>query len=858
MTHDMSGRAIGSEGGRQGTCSGSGERRRCPRALDEHAGAVPRRSDTRLPTRRVRRPAPRRLTTAVLLGALLGTCSTPPATPPVAADAGSPTPSAPRAGTPAPPDAPPDAPADASADASADAPATPAPPKTILLAFDGMDHALTAELLARGELPNLVRLSERGGFGPLDTSNPVQSPASWAVFNTGTNPGRTGVPGFVSRYFMRDPDTGRARGRPLPQPMLGFATTIDHPWHGEVLAAPYEINPMQGVPWWRHLDAAGLRFMGMQVAMTFPPDDEGPHTSLLPGLGLKDVAGSPGSWFVLTDDPWAWDDHTNAGGQIRKVYFDREGQTAARVSLPGPQDWFTRQRLEQRVTDLEQRIAAGGRSTEGEPLDAQLDEARGAVSEFRKQRQLEWTATLRLAPDRSRLTVELGDQRVKLAPGDWSDLLPVSFELADDLVVHGLARFHLMRCDEDEVRLYVPPVQFDPSRPPAWLPLSAPRDFAARVADGIGGPFDTLGWACPTNALKDHAVTQFSAQSFLDQVGLVLDQRERMLHWGLSQHADWDVYMQVFSSTDRVAHMLFRERDPGHPGYDAAYAATEVSAFGRRFPLSRAIDAIYQEADRIVGDVLTRVDAGEFGDDCLLLVLSDHGFSSFRRQVNLNTLLLEHGYLATTGDTPVDELRAPQRDLLLYADWERTRAYSLGLGKVFLNLRGREPLGIVDPSEAGALLAAIRDDLLATTDGEGGPPVVTSVETRDALFHGPWVRETDAAVRRVAGQQAPPVPWDGFADLFVGFAPGYRVAWANTIGGIEPEALTDNDNHWSGAHVSLDPGHVPGVLASNAAIASTAAPRLIDLGAMILARYGLDPAALELEGRPLPFDPPRR
>ncbi|HTE07087.1 MAG TPA: hypothetical protein VK824_12915, partial [Planctomycetota bacterium] len=97
---------------------------------------------------------------------------------------------------------------------------------------------------------------------------------------------------------------------------------------------------------------------------------------------------------------------------------------------------------------------------------------------------------------------------------------------------------------------------------------------------------------------------------------------------------------------------------------------------------------------------------------------------------------------------------------------------------------------------------------------------------------------------------------DGFADIFLGYAPYYRVAWSNTLGGLDSAAITDNTNHWSGDHVSVDPSHVPGILLSNRRMASPAASSLLDVAPTVLARYGVDPAPphTEMDGHPLPFE----
>jgi hypothetical protein len=130
---------------------------------------------------------------------------------------------------------------------------------------------------------------------------------------------------------------------------------------------------------------------------------------------------------------------------------------------------------------------------------------------------------------------------------------------------------------------------------------------------------------------------------------------------------------------------------------------------------------------------------------------------------------------------------------------------------------------------------------------------VTSVSRRDEIYAGPWWKE-GTATRKVRGKPEQ-VQHEGFADLFLGYAPYYRVAWSNTMGGLDPAAVTDNANHWSGDHVSVDPSHVPGVLLSNRRFTEERAAGLEDIGPTILLRYGIDPAppTTDMDGSPLPF-----
>ncbi|MHC5212240.1 MAG: alkaline phosphatase family protein [Planctomycetota bacterium] len=814
--------------------------------------------------------------------------------------------------------------------AAANAPAQDAAPaggvpKTIILGFDGMDHALTERFMADGTMPNFKRLADQGQFRRLETSNPAQSPVSWAVFNTGTNPGKTGVAGFVSRMFSESKP--ERPGIPLPQPMLGFSSTIPADdfvrfplalsdptsfllyavlvalaaglvlfkllfrlklplaallalgcagaagWWADGYAArlpadgqlPYTINPMQGTNFWSWLDEAGIRMRGVQVASTYPPDDEGPNTQLLSGLGVPDISGSPGSWFVYTNDKYKFSDQSTAtAGKIIKLYEDVPGRLDA--ELHGPRNWYAGAAHKADVARIQAELDGGGLSPErSAELEEQLADAKRGVSAASAKTTTPFAMRLDTAGHAVEFFVGAaagsaldgpGMQGVRVEQGGWSDFVPVEFPLGGDYSAKGLVSFHVLRCDEEETRIFVPPINIDPLGTPPQMPISAPPDFAAQLQHEIGHPYETLGWACITNPLKDIDDSKLPEQSFLDDIVTTEALREELLMAGLERSDTWDVYFQVFSTTDRVCHMLFRETDPEHPAYDEELANTMVTAWGESFPLKDAVRQVYKDEDRLLGRVLEQLDAGAFGPDCLLMVVSDHGFTSFRRQVNLNNALFDMGYLAFQNDMSVSDvlsLSGRQKEFLAFVDWPRTRAYSLGLGEVFVNLEGREPRGVVPPEQYDEVVEAIRRDLLALRDPANGAAVVTSVSRRDEIYSGPWWKE-GKATRKVRGEPVE-VEHDGFADLFLGYAPYYRVAWSNTMGGLDSAAVTDNTNHWSGDHVSVDPSHVPGVLLSNRGFTEERSAGLIDIGPTMLARYGIDPAppTTDMDGRALPF-----
>jgi predicted AlkP superfamily phosphohydrolase/phosphomutase len=194
--------------------------------------------------------------------------------------------------------------------------------------------------------------------------------------------------------------------------------------------------------------------------------------------------------------------------------------------------------------------------------------------------------------------------------------------------------------------------------------------------------------------------------------------------------------------------------------------------------------------------------------------------------VNLNRWLYDRGLLALrVGIEPGSETG----DLLSGIDWDRTRAYGLGLSGLYLNLRGREGRGTVTPEEAEPLKAEIARELGGLRDPLLGRLAVLSVSPREQLYHGPYVDE------------AP--------DLIVNCAPGYRTSWSSSRGVVSAGSLVeDNTRKWSGDHI-IEPALVPGILLMNRPFRGETA-RLVDMAPTILAALGV-PAGSAMEGETL-------
>jgi predicted AlkP superfamily phosphohydrolase/phosphomutase len=213
------------------------------------------------------------------------------------------------------------------------------------------------------------------------------------------------------------------------------------------------------------------------------------------------------------------------------------------------------------------------------------------------------------------------------------------------------------------------------------------------------------------------------------------------------------------------------------------------------------------------------------GEDALVIVLSDHGFTSFRRGVHLNNWLLANRYLALKPGVEPGEAAG---DFLRGVDWASTRAYALGLGSLYLNLRGREANGIVAPAEAGPLGTEIAAKLTGLADPATGQVAVRSVRRRDKIWSGACL--------------------DDAPDLLVCCEPGYRASWSTVLGGVPAEPFEDNVRRWGGDHI-VEPGLVPGVLFMNRPFRD-GAPSLLDLAPTILAALGV-PKGAAMEGESL-------
>jgi hypothetical protein len=494
------------------------------------------------------------------------------------------------------------------------------------------------------------------------------------------------------------------------------------------------------------------------MPVTFPPE-RFEDGRLLSGLGVPDLSGRIGKPAFYTSDPF---------------FAPREGNDFS-IELV---------RLESNVGRQTTRIV-------GPPGRA-----------FGRKDAIELAMTLTVSESRDRISIEAGKSKITLAPGQWSEWTDLDFRVNPLVTVHGYGQF-LLESVSPEIALYLSPIQFDPERLPPGFEISTPPGYARDLVRRFGR-FKTMGWAVDTWSIQSGTLSE---KGFLEDVAATVAHERKILASLLEENRR--LLVHYFEFPDRVAHVFWRFRDPKHPAFDAALAPKYADE----------VERAYEAMDAIVGETARAIPA-----DAALLVLSDHGFATWRRSVNYDSWLVEKGYLVLKGDARRQSLEALfSRGAFWEAvDWSRSRAYAMGLGDVYVNLRGREKEGIVAP---GAEYDALRDELtrglLELTDPATGERAVSRVFRREEVY------------RRYDPRLIP--------DLIVANRPGYRVSWQASLGVPTGTVFEDNRDVWSGDHCSLDPDLVRGVFFASRPFSAPRVPAITDATAALRALLGGTP-----------------
>ncbi|MGH7857060.1 MAG: alkaline phosphatase family protein, partial [Candidatus Binatia bacterium] len=474
--------------------------------------------------------------------------------------------------------------------------------RVVVLGFDGVDPKLLREFMDAGQLPHFAKLAAAGSFQPLATTMPPQSPVAWSTIITGLDPGGHGIYDFVHR------DPSPPEGLAI-LPYLSTSRVEEEEWR--LTFGRYSL-PLRGgktellrrgKAFWNYLEERGVPATLVKIPANFPPEPSRART--LSDMGTPDIRGTYGTFFFFTTDPPGDRTGSVSGGVVERVTV-RDGRV--RASLPGPQNPFR--------ADLERAQR---------PFEVFVDAESAAAK------------------------IEIGGEEVVLRAGEWSDWVPIEFELVPGVAsVSGIVQFHLQEV-APRFRLYATPVNMSAADPA--LPISTPPEYAEDLFRHVGH-FYTQGIPEDTAALTADVLDD---GEFLHQAESVHEERMRLLELELDRFRGGFLFV-YFGGTDQVSHVFWRSMDADHPAHESDAHQD-------------AILGTYREVDAALGRTLAAL---EGGPETTLIVLSDHGFAPFARAVHLNSWLRDQGFLALEGRAKTGGE--------LYRDvaWSRTRAYGLG------------------------------------------------------------------------------------------------------------------------------------------------------------------------------------
>lgn len=749
--------------------------------------------------------------------------------------------------------------------------------KLVLLGFDGMDPDLVDQWISEGHLPNLRKLARMGGKCKIRSSDPPESPVAWSCFAIGANPGKHGVFDFLRRptgsYF----------------PSVESFVRKEHPrflFNMIPIQMPKAIMRRGGVPFWDILSRHGISTTLIEVPVTFPPPKLNYGRSLS-GLGVPDIRGIQATphHFVYDEeksgeiegetsfgskvlelkkegdrfigeiqgpsDPvldaqrrekekerlavlleqFEWHAHllnlqgSHASQQEKTALLNRInmdiGGSMAYHSYLHSDDYETRlQRIREFIIEGKAFVKAQGVSPSAAretiwKLDKEYKKLNADIDRLYKT--LTMTVSFMAVDGGKSVEIRIGNQVQTVPLREWSDWFILEFPTVAMVKANAICRFYPREAEPTRVKVYMTSPDIDPRNP--VIPISHPKSYSSELVEWLGQPYKTRGWATETHGLKDGLLDE---DGFIKDMMFVEDLREKKLFetW---KRTDDNVMISVFSSPDRVAHMFYRMIDPEHPMYNEE----DAKRYGD------TILRVYQKMDSIVEKAIEKI---RHEPETTLIVMSDHGFSSWRYQVHLNKWLFDNRFLAVKGSKLEESgkrlenlVQSGSTQWFEYVDWPNTKAYALGLGQIYINLKGREPVGAVDPDQYLATCREIADkltNLVDTRPGHEGKRPIAYVKLRDEIWKGQYAGDLHDC-----------------PDLQVGFNRGYRVSWQTCLGGIAPiedGCIDDNLEKWSGDHCSMATEQLPGMLFCNRPIKKSD-PSLYDFAPTILEYFGLRP-----------------
>jgi predicted AlkP superfamily phosphohydrolase/phosphomutase len=195
--------------------------------------------------------------------------------------------------------------------------------------------------------------------------------------------------------------------------------------------------------------------------------------------------------------------------------------------------------------------------------------------------------------------------------------------------------------------------------------------------------------------------------AFIKDLFDTLDRRTATIH-DLYDNEKWDYFQGVITGTDRLHHFLWSAYDdPNHKFHEAFLE-------------------YYRRVDKFIGEI-----AEKAGDNTTLMLMSDHGFTSIKREIAVNQWLREQGYLKFDTEPP-DSL----------ADMSpESRAFALDPSRIFINTKGRFPRGSVPPEQVGGLVAELVEKCSHMNLPDAGEEIVERADRKEDVYDGPYLQE---------------------------------------------------------------------------------------------------------------------
>jgi predicted AlkP superfamily phosphohydrolase/phosphomutase len=512
---------------------------------------------------------------------------------------------------------------------------------------------------------------------------------------------------------------------------------------GKLIQKATATSPRAGTPFWKVAAQAGQRARVLFVPYSFPPE-ELPDGQILSGLGTPDLRLTNSTFYLFS---------TSAT------------ETEAKKDVAGG--------------DIVQLVGAG-------PYTGTVKGPKGLT---KKRETVDVTVT-RKGDDK--LEIQIGEAKVSAQAGQFTDWVDVEFPISNWYIAKAMVRFYPFEVGDD-IQIYMYPLLVHPEAP--YIDLSTPVEFAQSLRASYGS-YKTIGWEHDTSALNSNLVPD---EVFVADRGQIFEQRLKMTLGELEKN-DSELFIGVFTDTDRASHMFLRLSDKEFVSYDAGLAK-KYGGF---------IKQTYLDMDRAIGLIQQKLNPGD-----TLLIMSDHGFHSFKRGFNTNSWLLKNGYLSLAEGKERKKSNSLMRGDV---DWAKTKAYAYGTGQIYINRKGRERDGPVPANESEALAREIAAKLKGVKDG------------RKKVFSNVYVG-TDIYKGAMVAGRAP--------DLQLAFHEGFQTSRATSLGGIPMGLFSDNKKKWSGDHAASDAADTEGFLLSSMGALGPDA-HIIDLAPTALGLLGVD------------------